>query len=223
MTKKASATKEVGAPPPSSKPLAASLRLPTLVLNCHWKPIQTTTTRVAIGLVAKGSARIIDPVTYEVHDIDSWNTVSEAAQRYSEYRIRSQRLDLTPPEVILLTRYRGMGDQTVTFSRLNLYRRDQYSCQYCGAQPGSKELTIDHIIPRSRDGRSTWENCAVACVECNKKKAARTPAEAGMKLRKPAVRPSWSAISRFRHGEPCESWKKFLSEAYWKVELTDDV
>lgn len=199
-----------------------ALRLPTLVLNNSWRPIQTTTTRVAIGLVAKGSAVIIDPDTYEVHDLDSWHIASETQDKYQDFRIRSMRLDLTPPELILLTHYRGIGDQSVTFSRLNLYRRDQYSCQYCGDQPGTKELTIDHVMPRSRDGKSTWENCVVACVECNKRKAARTPAEAGMKLRRKPKKPSWPAISRLPREIHCDSWRKFLSEAYWKVELSED-
>lgn len=197
------------------------LRLPTLVLNSHWKPIQTTTTRVAIGLVAKGSAMIIDPETYEVHDLLSWNEVTEAQKRYSEHRIRSMRLDLTPPELILLTHYRGIGDQSVTFSRLNLYRRDHYTCQYCGSQPGTKELTIDHVIPRSRDGKTSWTNCVVACVECNKRKGAKTVKQANLKLLKEPVKPKWQAISRLPGNLHCESWKKFLSDAYWKVELTD--
>lgn len=198
-----------------------ALRLPTLVLNSHWKPIQTTTTRVAIGLVAKGSAVIIDPLTYEIHDLNSWNQLSEAQAKYREHRIRSMRLDLTPPELILLTHYRGIGDQSVTFSRLNLYRRDKYSCQYCGGQPGTTNLTIDHVTPRSRAGKTSWENCVVACVDCNKKKGARTPEEAGLVLMKKPMKPSWPAITRLTTNLHCESWKKFISDAYWKVELRD--
>lgn len=200
--------------------LFTALRQPTLVLNSNWRPIQTTTSRMAITLVAKGAALIIDPETYEVHDLDSWHACSEVRHRFTEQRIRSMRLDLSPPEVILLTHYRGQGDQSVTFSRLNLYRRDLYTCQYCGAQPGTRELTIDHVVPRSRAGKSTWENCVVACVECNKRKAARTPAEAGMNLRQTPLKPRWSAIARLPHGNRTrESWKRFLSEAYWKAEL----
>ncbi|MFQ5655650.1 MAG: HNH endonuclease, partial [Planctomycetota bacterium] len=97
----------------------ALLERPTLVLNRHWTPLHTLTTRAAIGLVAKGSAKIIDPIDYEVHDLHSWHAVSQARQSFSAGIIRSQRLCLVPPEVIVLTYYAGMGDQSVTFSRWN--------------------------------------------------------------------------------------------------------
>ena len=77
--------------------------------------------------------------------------------------------------MITLTEYDRVPANAVTFSRRNIYKRDRYTCQYCGVQPGSEELTIDHVLPRSRGGTSTWENCVLACLECNKRKADRTP------------------------------------------------
>jgi 5-methylcytosine-specific restriction endonuclease McrA len=199
--------------------LAAVLQRPTLVLNRDWTPIQTTTTRHAIGLVANGAARIIDPSTYDVHDLDSWDALTRARERFEGAVIRSMRLALEPPEVIVLTAYHGLGKRSVVFSRGNLFRRDHFTCQYCGSQPGTRELTIDHILPRSRGGKSTWDNCVVACFQCNCLKADRMPEEAGMVLRKMPTKPSWSAIlpgpSRLR----LESWKRFVSDAYWEVEL----
>jgi len=195
------------------------LERPTLVLNKTWTPIRTTTTREAIGLVATGAARIIDPVTYEVHDLDSWHAVSQAKERFEGMQIRSMRLSLVPPEVIVLTGYDGVGTRVVVFSRSNLFKRDRWTCQYCGARPRSGEMTIDHIVPRSRGGTSSWENCVLACFNCNRKKRNRTPNEAHMHLRRPAAKPSWAALSALSQPARCESWKSFLNRAYWEAEL----
>jgi 5-methylcytosine-specific restriction endonuclease McrA len=108
----------------------------------------------------------------------------------------------------------------VTFSRRNLFKRDRFTCQYCGEQPGTEELTIDHVLPRSRGGVSTWENCVLACIECNHRKANMTPAEAGMPLKKDPARPNWRPLYA-REDVMIGSWSKFLSEAYWTVELKD--
>ena len=192
---------------------------PTLVLNKSWTPIQIMTTRRAVGLVAGGSARVIDPMTYQIHDLDSWNSASAAREKLQCDRIRSMRLALEPPEVIVLTAYSGIGARSVVFSRRNLFKRDRFTCQYCGDQPGLKELTIDHVTPRSRGGVSSWENCVLACVRCNSRKADRTPREVGMRLLKEPRKPSWKTLFGVPARGRCESWKKFLSRAYWDVEL----
>ena len=103
------------------------LERPALVLNKSWTPIRTATAREALGLVANGSARIIDPVTYEVHDLDSWDAASRARELFAEARIRSMKLSLAPPEVIVLTGYDGVGARSVVFSRWNLFKRDRYT------------------------------------------------------------------------------------------------
>jgi 5-methylcytosine-specific restriction endonuclease McrA len=194
---------------------------PALVLNRNWVAIQTTTVKEAIGLVAKGSARIIEPDSFVAHDLETWNDVSRAKARFGGAVIRSARLEIAPPEVILLTAYEGMGERAVVFSRRNLFKRDRFTCQYCGAQPGPEELTIDHVAPRSRGGVSSWENCALACVACNKRKADRTPAEAGMTLRRAPRKPSWRSLARIEPRVQRESWEQFLSRAYWEVELEE--
>jgi 5-methylcytosine-specific restriction endonuclease McrA len=96
-----------------------------------------------------------------------------------------------------------------------------HNCQYCGTRPGSEELTLDHIMPRSRGGKTTWENVVCACVSCNSKKADRTPAEAGMKLRTKPVKPTLSICRR--QAIKCESWKHFISEVYWATTLDNDM
>jgi 5-methylcytosine-specific restriction endonuclease McrA len=190
-----------------------------LVLNRHWTPIQTTTVREAIGLVVKGSARIIEPDTFETFDLFTWADVSRAKACAPDGMIRSVRLSIVAPEVIVLTTYAGLGERSVVFSRRNLFKRDHYACQYCGSQPGPAELTVDHVMPKSRGGSSTWDNCVLACVECNKRKANRTPAEARMHLRKTPRKPSWKALAAVSPRIRRESWDKFLSNAYWDIEL----
>lgn len=195
------------------------LQRPTLVLNRRWTPIRTTPVQDAIGLVAKGTAVIIEPDSFETHDLASWNDVSRARLRFGDLAIRSPRLVLVPPEVILLTTYEGQGGRAVVFSRKNLFKRDRYTCQYCGTQPGPEELTVDHVVPRSRGGVSSWENCVLACVECNKVKADRSPAQAGLKLRRTPKKPTWKALVQVPARDRRESWDKFLSRAYWEIEL----
>ena len=128
------------------------------------------------------------------------------------------RLRLRVPEVIVLADYDRLPTAAVSFSRRNIFKRDHWACQYCGCQPGSEELTIDHVVPRSQGGTSTWENCVLACIGCNKRKADRTPHQAGMRLRKVPVRPTWKPIYA-RDSVRIESWSKFISETYWNVPL----
>ena len=194
---------------------------PALVLNKHWVAIQTTTVKEAIGLVAKGTARIVEPESFVAHDLETWNDVSRAKAKFGDAVIRSARLELAPPEVILLMDYEGMGERAVVFSRRNLFKRDRFTCQYCGSQPGPEELTIDHVAPRSRGGVSSWENCVLACVACNKRKADRSIAESGMSLRKAPRKPSWRSLARIEPRVRRESWDQFLSRAFWEIELEE--
>jgi 5-methylcytosine-specific restriction endonuclease McrA len=198
---------------------AKALDRTVLVLNRRWDPIQTTSVKDAIGLVAKGSAFVIDPATFDRHDLVSWGEVSKAMKAVGESLIRSQHLAIVPPEVVVLTAYEGRGERSVVFSRKNIFKRDRYTCQYCGKQPGPEELTIDHVMPRSRGGTSTWENCLLACVECNKRKADKTPEEAKMPPRKAPKKPSWKTLSQVHPKARRESWEQFLGRAYWEVEL----
>ena len=198
---------------------ASVLDRTALVLNKRWAPIQVTSVKEAIGLVAKGAALIIEPETYQTHDLGTWHDVSKIRNRLGGALIRSARLSLVPPEVIVLTAYEGRGARSVVFSRRNLFKRDHYTCQYCGLQPGPEELTVDHVLPRSRGGISTWENCVLACVACNSRKANRTPDEASLKLRKVPRKPSWKPLGNLSSRERRETWEQFLSRAYWEVEL----
>lgn len=106
-----------------------------------------------------------------------------------EDEIRSVSLALKTPSVIRLKKGGVARKQSVRFSRLNVYTRDGFRCQYCGERKAPRELNYDHVIPRARGGRTVWENIVTSCYVCNDRKGGRTPEEAGMRLRKKPVRP----------------------------------
>jgi len=124
------------------------------------------------------------------------------------------------PEVITLTRFSKLPTATVPFSRRNLFKRDRYTCQYCNKRPRQDELTIDHVVPRSHGGGSTWENCVLACIDCNHRKADRTPKQAHLTLKQEPLRPKWNPVYS-RYETRYESWAKFISDAYWNAELEE--
>jgi 5-methylcytosine-specific restriction endonuclease McrA len=190
---------------------------PTLVLNRSWQPVGVASVSRSLTLVWNDSARVVDPADFQLY---TWSDWSRLVPQADELFIQSVKFRLKVPEVISLTNYDRIPRKTVAFSRRNIYQRDRYTCQYCGVQPGSEELTIDHVLPRSRGGTSTWENCVLACMECNKRKADRTPLEAHMPLHKSPVRPAWKPMYAW-HSMRIESWSKFISEAYWNVQLEE--
>ena len=192
------------------------LSQPALVLNRSWVAIDTTSVREALRLLCKGAAMAVSPETYEVHHFDSW---TDLVVEPDEPHIRTVRLKIRVPEVIALTGYDRIPTQSVAFSRRNLFKRDKNTCQYCGRKPGTAGLTIDHVMPRSRGGRSTWKNCVLACVACNRRKADRMLHEAGMYLLSEPVTPKWRPTLNVPVGRVRQSWEKFVSDLYWDVEL----
>ncbi len=188
----------------------------TLVLNRSWSAIATTTVKNALRLVYTGAAKAIRPDTYEVHGFESW---TDLAVQSGEPCIRTVALKIRVPEVILLTRYNGMPSPSAVFTRRNLYKRDGNTCQYCGVRPGTHELSIDHVLPRSRGGLSSWENCVLACVRCNRRKGDRLPHEANLKLLSRPRVPKWNPILEISLGRVRSSWEKFVSDSYWNTTL----
>ena len=167
--------------------------LRALVLNSTFEPLQFTSARRALVLAMMGKAEALEYDGFHFHT----STTS--------YRL---------PVVIKLRRYiRRPFKTTVSFSKKNVFRRDGHSCQYCGDSQG--ELTIDHIVPRSRDGKSTWENVVTACRPCNLKKGNRTLGEAGMALRRPPRRPKTLVFTFAPANAPeshLKSWAKYLPD-----------
>lgn len=196
---------------------AGVLTRPTLMLNRSWQPIHVATVARALVMLWNGTARVVDPDDYQLY---SWSDWSRLTPREDDLCIKTVRYPLRVPEVMVLINTDRRPKHVVTFSRRNLFKRDHHQCQYCGCKPTNDSLTIDHVVPRSQGGVSSWENCVLSCIKCNNRKANRTPDQANMPLTIAPVRPSWNRIYS-THGVHIESWSRFLSEAYWNVELEE--
>ena len=186
------------------------MNLPTLVLNKAWVPISITPVKKAISKSMLGLALLLDVDDYSLYSFDDWITLTVDGYK----SIKTTRNPIRVPEIIVLTEYERFPLRDVRLTRRNLLVRDNFTCQYTGVKIGLDDGTIDHIIPRSRGGLSTWENLVMCCKEVNAKKANRTPEEAGLHLLKKPEKPIWSPIyARFArlaaHNVP-QSWMKFI-------------
>lgn len=191
------------------------LQRPTLVLNRNWQPVNVATVGRALMMLWNESARVVDPLDYQMYDWADWSRLVPSGD---EPFIQAIRARVRVPEVVALAAYDRLPAAAVSFSRRNIFKRDHQTCQYCGIQPGSAELTIDHVVPRAQGGISSWTNCVLACVACNMRKADRTPDQARMRLRAVPIRPKWKPLYA-SHSVRIASWSKFISEAYWNVTL----
>ena len=167
------------------------LQRPVLVLNASYEPINICAVRRALVLILKGVA------SAEEHDVGL---------------IHSHRRSIRTPSVIRLLEYRRIPHQTRALSRKNILMRDRYTCQYCQRVLPSSELTLDHVIPRSRSGETVWENLVACCHGCNNRKGNRTPEEAGLRL---AKQPSPFSLHTSRHlmrllAKSDDQWQKYL-------------
>ncbi|MEZ6103610.1 MAG: HNH endonuclease [Pirellulaceae bacterium] len=196
---------------------ASVLERPTLVLNRHWQPVNVATVARALVMVWNETARVVDPEDYQLYDWADW---ARLRPKKGELYVQAVTTQLRLPEVISLHDYDRLPTATVAFSRRNIFKRDRYTCQYCGVQPGSEELTIDHVVPRAQGGATTWDNCVLACVNCNKVKADRTPMQAHMRLRSVPGCPKWKPLYA-THTLRLASWSKFISETYWNAQLEE--
>lgn len=195
-----------------------------LVLNKSWSAVSIINLEKALNKVfstyknGEPKAKIIDCA----NDFRScsWADWSVLKPKENEACIAGVSSIFRVPEVIQLTRYDKIPKRKVCFSRRALFRRDNYSCQYCGKKPGSSELTIDHVVPRSQGGLTTWENCVLACISCNIKKADKKLSDVNMKLQNVPVRPNKNYFAEIKI--PVKSWEHFISTAYWLVELEND-
>ena len=182
------------------------LDLPTLVLNRQWQPVHVTTVARSLIMLWNDAARVVDPDDYRLF---AWSDWAQRPPIDGAPCIRSARLRLPVPEIIALAHYERLPNTAVTFSRRNVAKRDHFTCQYCGAQPGAESITIDHVLPRSQGGASSWTNCVAACERCNVRKGDRTPDQAGLKLRRRPVRPEWKPLYA-SPGARIESWSRFM-------------
>ena len=196
-----------------------------LVLNKCYMAVHVIPVRRAFCLLFKELAEVItlDDGRYLSHDFQSWREVSEARARFKDPDddyIRTIHFEIQVPRVIRLLTYDRLPRTKIKFNRRNIFARDGNRCQYCGRRFPTGELSLDHVMPRSRGGGTDWENIVCACVRCNVRKGGRTPAEAGMRLTKPPVKPKTSPTLGLKlANRKYQSWKTFLDNAYWSVEL----
>lgn len=192
-----------------------------LVLNRSFVPVHVTSLRHALCLLYRGIAKVVD-AEYSLFDFDSWASLSAALE---EEKVHTVNRAFRVPRVILLSLYDRVPHRPVRFSRLNIYMRDRNTCQYCGKRFQRAELNLDHVMPVSLGGRTSWENVVCSCIRCNVKKGGRTPEGAGMKLLKTPARPNWSIYFRLQ-AKPIhyDAWKPFLNMVdftYWNLELKE--
>jgi len=193
-----------------------------LVLNKNWSAVHVCSVKRAISLVVQDMARVIAS-DYQIHDFQSWRELSAHVEKHGNQFIHTPTFAILVPEVIILTGFNRMPPRTVKFNRRNIYMRDHYTCQYCGTRPSKEELTIDHIVPRSRGGKSTWENVVLACQRCNSRKGSLSVEESGMRLQRAAKRPHWmSTLRNTLRGPERPIWQKFVDAAYWNVTLEEE-
>jgi 5-methylcytosine-specific restriction endonuclease McrA len=204
---------------------AGSLAQSVLVLNRSFVAVHITNVRRAIALLFRRLAEVVDDERghYAAHTLESWRELSALRSAFRgphQDWVRAVGYDLEAPRVIRLVACDRGPRQRLRFNRRNVFARDGNQCQYCGAHFPSSELSLDHVVPRSRGGTTAWENIVCACVACNVRKGGRTPPEAGMHLIRHPVKPKRSPLLSIKLGNPkYESWKNFVDNAYWLVDL----
>jgi 5-methylcytosine-specific restriction endonuclease McrA len=200
-------------------------------------PINVIPTRDAVESVCRERALFLDVNTFQTYDWESWVVNWDDAIRASDIEsdkvIHTASYGLFKPEVIVCSEYKGMGwrpgIRRPKFSRSNVYRLYKNRCAYCGGKFDTKDLELEHVIPKSQGGEMSWTNIVLACTPCNSKKQNRTPKQAGMRLRVTPHQPKaeelrLSPVERLRHRigrNPPKTWEQFLGKMYWNVELQD--
>src|SRR5262245_14488994 len=160
------------------------------MLNQSWEPPKLVPLRKAIVLLLTEKAELVEA---------------------TEQRLRAQHAAFDVPLVIRLVRYVSIkhGHRPIPCSRRGVFIRDRDICQYCGAMPGRRHLTLDHVLPRSRGGITSWENCVAACYTCNHRKGGKTPTEARMVLRSTPAAPKYLAFALLGELERHAVWSKY--------------
>jgi 5-methylcytosine-specific restriction endonuclease McrA len=197
-----------------------------LVLNKLFMAIHVIPVRRAFCLLCKDLAEVVsmEDGQFATYDFASWREVSEYRAHHFRQEdddwVRTISTEIQVPRVIRLVGYDRLPKQTVKFNRRNIFARDNNQCQYCGKKFPTSELSLDHVLPRSQGGSSTWENIVCACVSCNVKKGGRTPKEAHLHLIRKPEKPRRSPLLNLKlTHRKYQSWRTFLDNAYWSVEL----
>ena len=201
-----------------------------LVLNRSFVAVHIVSARRAFALLFKEIAEVIsvdEDDKFSTYNFHSWQEVSEFKAQFEEKDesewVRTVSFEIKVPRVIRLVFYDRLPKRShVRFNRRNIFARDGNRCQYCGRRFPSPELSLEHVVPRSRGGKTSWDNIVCACTECNRRKGGRTPREAGMRLIRKPGRPLTNPVLVVKlRSDKYQSWKHFIDEAYWSVPLEE--
>ena len=195
---------------------------PVLVLNRLWQPIHTCSVRRALKLVCLGHAQVVQTdgeARYQTHDFSSW--VEHSSESVAEEIVRTVQLALRIPKIIVLALYDRLPRKEVKFTRHNVFLRDKFTCQYCGVRFIERDLNLDHVVPRDKGGKTTWENIVTSCIDCNTRKANKLVHQVNMRLlREPRI-PRWRPLFGMKSDSPTdESWRQFLQPDRDSVRLS---
>lgn len=191
-----------------------SQKFRVLVLNRIWQPVNIVGVQRAFSLLLQDHAQVINTLdtSYRMMDSAEWLAFSESDEPADEEAfVQTVRMRIRVPKVLLLRSYDRLPVQEVKFTRENLFERDRYRCQYCGNQHEARELNMDHVIPRDKGGRTSWENIVTSCITCNSRKANRLPHQASMHLIRKPERPRMRPFISYLIGQDCdEDWSHFI-------------
>ena len=182
-----------------------------LVLNRNWQAIDVKTPAEAFAMMATGSATVLDIGPGALRPV-SWQEWLALPMREQDAGVGTARGPVRSPTVLVLARYARMPRRRLSFSRRGLWQRDGGICQYSGRSLAYDEANIDHVMPRSRGGATSWENCVLADQRVNHRKGDRTPEEAGLRLaRRPQTPRELPATAFIRNAHGIRDWDNFLA------------
>ncbi|UCE85565.1 MAG: HNH endonuclease [Deltaproteobacteria bacterium] len=177
-----------------------------LVLNRSYLPIHITSARRAFTLIYRGTARALG-IDHQTFDFERWTALSGE----NGDTIGTSQGPIRVPRVIVLETFDRIPRRYVRFSRINVFARDAFTCQYCAQRLPRSDLNLDHVVPRSLGGKSTWENVVCCCVDCNRRKGGRTPVQAGLKLLRFPSKPRWTPFANLMMSKArYDEWRPFL-------------
>jgi 5-methylcytosine-specific restriction endonuclease McrA len=186
-----------------------------LVLNRLWQAVNIVGVQRAFSLLLQDHAQVIDTSdgSFRMRNSEQWLEHSaEDEARDEEAYIQTVRLRIRVPKVLLLREYDKLPAHEVRFTRDNIFERDNYRCQYCAGSFEASDLNMDHVIPRDKGGRTSWENIVTSCIKCNSRKANRLPHQASMHLIKKPERPRWRPfVSLLINQSYDPDWDHFLN------------
>ncbi len=203
--------------------MSSLLDRPVLVLNRLWQAVNVCSAERALTLLFTGHAQVVyqDANGFQTYSFREWCDVTPAME--TEDIVQTIRFRIPVPRVILLLFFDRLPAKEVKFTRQNVFERDKNICQYCGRKFDRKDLNLDHVVPRQQGGLTTWTNIVCSCIDCNRRKANRTPEQAHMHLIRKPKKPRWRPFLEVQfHKSAHHSWRHFLDFAYWNVELGED-